>query len=76
MATKHAPHVQAAGDDVIDCMGRLERWFPPGRFKLTFVARYVGAEPLDDADMVITADNLEAARAALARRIEAESAGG
>lgn len=48
--------VKHAGEHVIARLEQLERVFPPDRFKLTFVARYVGSDGLD-ADVIVTADD-------------------
>lgn len=62
--------LERVGAEVEDHLAELERRFPRGRFKLTFVARYTLGD-LPDADMVVTSeDDLETVRAALLRRIE------
>lgn len=50
---------------------RIERILR-GRYLLTLIARYNGAEPLDDADIVLTLDSPEKAIAALERMAKRE----
>ena len=44
------------GERAAEALARLESTFKPGRYKLTFVARYVGPDGLD-ADVIVSADD-------------------
>ena len=58
--------VKHAGEHVIARLEQLERVFPVDKFKLTFVARYVGSDGLD-ADVIVTADDHDKVIAVLER---------
>jgi len=58
--------VKQAGERVIAHLEQLERVFPPDKFKLTFVARYVGNEGLD-ADVIVSADDHDKVMAVMER---------
>ena len=58
--------VRRAGERAAEALARLESTFKPGRYKLTFVARYVGPDGLD-ADIIVSADDTDAVAAVLAK---------
>ena len=60
--------LQNAYDHVIANLCHLERIFGD-KFKLTFLARYTSTD-LDDADILVTSDDLGLVLAAVQRRVD------
>ncbi len=70
MAIKHEhPHVQAVGERIAEHLDELERVVGPN-YRLTLVGRYISPD-IEDADIVVTADELPKIRDVIQRRIDA-----
>ena len=55
--------VRRAGERAAEALARLESTFKPGRYKLTFVARYVGPDGLQlDLELVAPVSKPETPR--------------